>query len=242
MKNVSRFWRLSFFLNFFFTLLLFFPVFKLLFSHPSLYPAALRLQRAWAFWLLFCAGIRMKIADDGRNSSGPYIYCPNHTSALDILLMYAIVPESFHFVAKKEHAEAPLFGVMFGKTHIPLQRDSKVDSFKAMKRAEEDLKKGISIVIFPEGTMNYDEGSLKPFRNGAFKLAVDTGVPIVPVVFYDNLRLLPHTYRILYPAGGPGTSKISVGNPVNPLAFEGSSQLMKTVRQQMENQLTAGKH
>lgn len=184
----------------------------------------------------------MKIADDGRNSSGPYIYCPNHTSALDILLMYAIVPESFHFVAKKEHAEAPLFGVMFGKTHIPLRRDSKVDSFKAMKRAEEDLKKGISIVIFPEGTMNYDEGRLKPFRNGAFKLSVETGVPIVPVIFYDNLRLLPHTYRILYPAGGPGTSNISVGNPVNPLAFESSSQLMKTIRQQMENQLTAGKH
>jgi 1-acyl-sn-glycerol-3-phosphate acyltransferase len=184
----------------------------------------------------------MEILEDRRTGEGPYIYCPNHSSALDILLTYSLIPHNFHFVAKKEHSEAPLFGVMFGKTHITLKRDSKTDSFRAMKKAENDLKNGISIVIFPEGTMNYQPGHMKPFRNGAFKLSFDSGVPVVPLVFHDNLKLLPFTYRVLYPGGGPGVSRISIGKPIYPTEFNDYSELMKAVRFQMENQLYGNEH
>jgi len=222
MKRIGiKIWRFSFFVNFMFTLLMFYPIFKLLFSNPRFYPAALWLQRSWAGWLMFCAGIRTSpqyaIHTEG---TGPYIWCPNHTSALDILEMYAVVPNEFHFVAKKEHAKVPLFGIMFTKTHIPIQRDSMTDSYKAMQRALGDLKRGIDIVLFPEGTMNFEKGKLLKFKNGAFKLACDADLPVLPVYMPDNLDRLPFTYKVLYPQGGPGKARVIVGKPIHPRDYD----------------------
>ena len=123
-KAWVKIWRLSFFANFMFTLLVFYPIFKILFSTPRFYSAALWLQRHWAAWLMFCAGIRTSpqyaVHTEG---TGPYIWCPNHTSALDILEMYAVVLNEFHFVAnvvqhllrqgKAEHFLGTLPGQIF---------------------------------------------------------------------------------------------------------------------------------
>lgn len=231
-KTAIKFWRLSFFVNFMFTLLLFYPIFKVLFSHPKFYGPALWLQRRWAAWLLLCAGIRLKKEFHAPLSlQEPAIWCSNHVSALDILLMYNIVPRTFHFVAKKEHASVPLFGIMFSKTHIPVQRESMTDSYKAMQRALSDLQKGINIVLFPEGTMNFEKDRLLPFKNGAFKLACDANVPIIPVFFPDNLDRLPYTYNVLYGGGGPGKTRAVIGKPIYPLAYDNNATAInKAVR------------
>lgn len=140
----------------------------------------------------------------------------NHSSALDILLMYVMVPGSFHFIAKEEHARTPLFGVMFGHTHIPMDRKNPLKASKAMEKAKEDLRRGIPIAVFPEGTMNKNERGLLPFKSGAFKLAAEVGVPLVPVAFPDHPRLLPRIYDVFYPKGGPGLSRVYVGKPLYP--------------------------
>ncbi len=239
MKNIAiSLWRLSFFVHFVVTLFCFYPIFKFLFSHPRYYRAALWAQRRWAAWLLLWAGIgTTPIFEENIQGKGPFIWCPNHTSALDILEMYAVVPHYFHFVAKKEHAESPLFGVMFTKTHIPINRNSMTESFKAMQRALSDLQKGIDIVLFPEGTMNFQKNTLLKFKNGAFKLACDADLPILPVYMPDNLERLPFTYKVLYPGGGPGVARVIVGKPIYPktLGYDAEA-LSEEVKKFMEKQ------
>lgn len=240
MRKLSvKIWRLAFFTHFMLTLLVFYPVFKLLFSHPRFYGAALWLQRRWAGWLMFWAFIRTQpIFETPVKGGGPYVWCPNHTSALDILEIYATVPTDFHFVAKKEHAKAPLFGVMFTKTHIPIQRESMTDSYKAMQRALADLKNGTDIVLFPEGTMNFEKGALLRFKSGAFKLACDADVPVLPVFMPDNLDRLPYTYKLLYPGGGPGRARVIVGRPIHPKDHGYDAQSVSdAVRDFMEAQI-----
>jgi 1-acyl-sn-glycerol-3-phosphate acyltransferase len=233
-----RLWRLSFFIHFSATLILFYPLFVFLFTHPKFYRAALKAQRGWASWLLFWAGIRTcAIFEEDIRNKGPFIWCPNHTSALDILEMYAIVPTYFHFVAKKEHAQTPFFGIMFSKTHIPINRNSITDAFKGMQRAMQDLKKGTDIVLFPEGTMNFKRNTFLSFKSGAFKLACDADCPVLPVYMPDNLVRLPYTYRILYPGGGPGRARVMVGKPLYPKDFGYDPESLKAaVTEFMEQQ------
>lgn len=221
-------WRLSFFIHFAATLILFYPLFVFLFSNQIFYRSALQAQRWWASWLLFWAGIRTyPIFEEDIHNKGPFIWCPNHTSALDILEMYAIVPTYFHFVAKKEHALTPFFGIMFSKTHIPINRNSITDAFKGMQRAMRDLEKGTDIVLFPEGTMNFKKNTFLPFKSGAFKLACDADCAVLPVYMPDNLVRLPYTYKVLYPGGSPGRARVIVGKPLYPKDFEYNPELLK---------------
>lgn len=232
-KLAVKVWRLFFFANFFCTLIFFYPFFRWwLFSGPRWYKTALKVQRFWAGWLLFWSGIRVRIQHAEPLPEGPKIWVANHCSALDILIMYDLVPEYFHFVAKRELANHKLFGVMFGKTHIPILRDSMTDSFKAMQRAADDIKNGSSIVLFPEGTMQYEPGKMNAFKNGAFKLSADTGAPVIPVAFPDNLKRLPFTYNVLYPAGGPGKVRVLTGRPLYPADFHNDVKALSEAAEQ----------
>jgi 1-acyl-sn-glycerol-3-phosphate acyltransferase len=203
-----------------------------------MYGAAMFLQRLWAKWLLMFSFVKPQITFENKLNNPPYIYCANHSSALDVILMYVTVKENFHFVAKKEHSDTPLWGVMFGKTHITVKRESMTDSFLAMKKAAEDLKRGISIVIFPEGTMNNTEEKLLPFKSGAFKLACDADVAVVPVSFIDNKTRLPQLYKVLYPKGSPGRARIFIHQPIHPKeANKNPKELSKMVFKKIESKL-----
>lgn len=197
--------------------MIFYLPFRFLLPRPRFHKLAHRLQVLWARWLLITTGIRWRVAGaENLPEKGGYVIVANHSSALDILLMYMIVPRPFHFIAKEEHARTPLFGVMFGHTHIPLDRKNPLKAAKAMEKAKDDLRRGIPIAIFPEGTMNKSVRGLLPFKSGAFRLAVDAGVPVVPVAFPDHPRLLPRIYEIFYPYGGPGVSRVFIGKPLIP--------------------------
>ncbi|MCX7649992.1 MAG: 1-acyl-sn-glycerol-3-phosphate acyltransferase [Flavobacteriales bacterium] len=212
-----RIWRLYFFLNFFLTLLFFFGIFYFLLPRPRFQKIAHRLQVWWSGYLLRTAGIRWRIFGmENWPPQGSFVVVANHSSALDILLMYHCLPRVFHFVAKVEHAQTPLFGVMFGHTHIAVDRKNPLKAAKAMEKARADLERGIPIVIFPEGTMNTRGHGLLPFKSGAFRLAAEAGVPVVPVAFPDHSRLLPRIYQLFYPGGGPGVSNIFIGPPMYP--------------------------
>lgn len=146
-----------------------------------------------------------------------YIYAPNHGSFLDILAAYKFIPNYYHFMAKASLAKVPLFRIMFWRTHIPFERSSRMESSQAYQRACSDLKKGYSILVYPEGTQNPNKGTLLKFKSGAFKMAVETQTPVIPVTSYNLLERLPHQDKLfkLYP-GGPGKAYIRVGKPVYP--------------------------
>lgn len=122
--------------------------------------------------------------------SKTYILCPNHTSNLDIPAMLLSIPQPFVFIGKKELLDNPVTHNFFKATDIPLDRKSKISSFKAFKKAAEFLDKNISVLIFPEGKIgdNYPP-ELTDFKSGPFKLAILKKVPILPIVIQNAWEL-----------------------------------------------------
>ncbi|WMJ75599.1 lysophospholipid acyltransferase family protein [Cytophagaceae bacterium ABcell3] len=138
-----------------------------------------------------------------------YVFCPNHTSYLDIPTICFSLSGFYAFMGKDSLAKVPLFGYMFQKLYIPINRRSKVNAYKSYLKACKAIDNKRSLVIFPEGTIP-DEGSPRmiKFKDGAFKIAIEKQVPIVPVTIPHNWEILPdlkkmhvnllHRMRVIY--------------------------------------------
>ncbi len=120
-----------------------------------------------------------------------YIICANHTSNLDITAIILLAKRNYVFLGKEELVKNFITGIYFRTIDIPLNRESKMSAFRAFKKAEESLKDGKNVVIFPEGMIseNYPP-VLQPFKNGPFKLAIEQGAHILPVTICNNWNLM----------------------------------------------------
>lgn len=180
--------------------LLLYPLFLIFLSHEKFYPVANVLRKLWA-WVsvLFTFSIpRIQMSKEGFPKK--CVIVSNHTSYLDIVVLGLIAPAKVSFVGKRELADIPLFGIFFRTVDVAVKRESIRDSYKALNLSREKLDKGYSINIYPEGTIWDKTPELKPFKNGAFKLAIDAGVPIVPITFYNNFQILPDEKFEYYPS------------------------------------------
>ncbi|MEJ2880646.1 lysophospholipid acyltransferase family protein [Pedobacter sp. GR22-6] len=111
-----------------------------------------------------------------------YIYCANHTSNLDIMILCVLAKGRFHFMGKQELLDNPVLKIFFQTIDVPVNRDSKISAFRAFKKVGENLENGMSLVIFPEGKIDdHYPPQLVPFKNGPFRLAIEKNIPIVPV-------------------------------------------------------------
>ncbi len=137
------------------------------------------------------AGIKFNIAEDPAiDWSKNYILCPNHTSNLDISAMIMACPHEFSFMGKIELLENPVTGIFFKSIDIPVDRKSKISSFKAFKKASTWLEKGKSVVIFPEGKIGDQYPPvLCEFKTGPFRLAAEKNIGIIPVVIHNAWEL-----------------------------------------------------
>lgn len=207
-------WKLWFVLNFLITLVLLYPVFLVLLSNENWFGSAFRLMRVWAKWLCYGAGIfpSVKYEINLNEIPRPCVFVSNHCSYIDIILSYVAMPRYFVFVGKQELDKAPLFRIFFRRMNILVKRASNVHSHRAYIQAGERIDKGQGIFIFPEATIS-SNGTLIPFKNGAFKLAIDKQIPIVPLVFPDNWKLL-QSGGFLTSHGKPGRARAIVLNPV----------------------------
>ncbi len=213
-------WKAWFFVLFMTTLALFYPVFNYLLSDKSKHPQCFRLMCRWAAMLLFLAGIRMKIDQRHKLPDGPFIICANHGSYLDIITMYATFRKYFVFMGKAEISDWPLFHIFFTKgMNIPVMRGSTKGAQAAMIRSKEELAKGHCVAMFPEGTIPSTAPKMRAFKNGAFKLSMETELPIVPVTFINNWQRL-QTGAALKALGSPGSSKVVIHPSVSPLDYE----------------------
>lgn len=154
----------------------------------SWYPYFFKMARIWAKTILFGMGFYYKIenqqAIDPRKS---YMFIANHTSMTDIMLMLAVVKNPFVFVGKKELVNIPLFGFFYKRTCILVDRGDPKSRLEVFARAQKRISQGLSICIFPEGRVPADESIiLDEFKDGAFRLAIEHKLPIVPLVFADN--------------------------------------------------------
>lgn len=145
---------------------------------------------AWLF-CVFC-GFRLQVKGkeliDGGKS---YIYVPNHNSYLDAVIIARAVPESFKPLGKIEMVKVPIFGLIYQKVVLLIDRKSTESRAKCMADLKIELAGGQSILIFPEGTMNRGDAPVEHFYDGAFRIAIETQTPIVPMAIIGARSLLP---------------------------------------------------
>lgn len=120
-----------------------------------------------------------------------YIYVSNHTSFLDLPGIRMIIPGQFRPLAKKELLKIPVFGWIAQAATVIVDRSSPESRKRSIDRLKVLLKQGISILIFAEGTQNRSKEVLQPFHDGAFRVAVDTQQPLLPMVVLGAGRLMP---------------------------------------------------
>ncbi|WP_368356652.1 lysophospholipid acyltransferase family protein [Polaribacter sp. ALD11] len=137
-----------------------------------------------------------------------YMFCPNHASLLDPFLLIAISKNPIVFVGKKELAKIPIFGLIYKRTVIMVDRSSLESRKRVFKMAKERLQNGVSMAIFPEGLVPTEDVILAPFKKGAFSLAIEFEIPIVPQIYYDCKRFFSWDFF----KGRPGILRVQQYN------------------------------
>jgi 1-acyl-sn-glycerol-3-phosphate acyltransferase len=173
---------------------------------PIVFPKQHRLigifNRWWAKLLFIFAFLPYRVECRSRLDPGKqYIFCPNHFSYLDIPTL-GLSPINAIFVGKSEMEKIPLFGFMYRKLHITVNRASLKSKFNTLKRSVEALEDGKSLVIFPEGGITtHHPPNMGRFKDGAFRVAIEKQIPIVPVTIPNNWIILPDTIQLLLHRG-----------------------------------------
>ena len=184
-----------------------FPILLLSISREKWYPYFFKLARFWAKFILIGMGFAYKIIkEETPDKKKSYMFVANHTSMVDIMLMLAAVKNPFVFVGKKELAKIPLFGFFYKRTCILVDRSSAKSRQAVFLRAQRRLKQGLSICIFPEGGVPEEHILLDEFKDGAFRLAINHQIPVVPISFYDNKIRFSYTFF----SGGPGRMRAKI--------------------------------
>jgi 1-acyl-sn-glycerol-3-phosphate acyltransferase len=190
-------WRIWFYLLVIIPILILFPFLFLSILSEKTYPQFFFLARLWAKIILYGMGFYYKVDFEQKLEKGKsYMLVANHTSMLDIMLMLIVVKRNpFVFVGKKELAKIPVFGFFFKRVCIMVDRSSSKSRFKVFELAQKRLHQGLSICIFPEGGVPDDENIvLDEFKDGAFRLAIEHQIPIVPITFVDNKKRFPFRF------------------------------------------------
>lgn len=190
----------------------------------------------WARGILRMAGIKVVLDDRaGLSQRDPYIFVANHQSGLDILSISTVLPYPFGYVAKAELRDFPLLGAaMKHSACVFVDKRDPRKAVRSIQEAGQRIREGNSVLIFPEGQRSYSTG-LFPFQRGAFVLALEAGVPLVPVVVLDN-HLCMDERRLLLKKG---TVRVVV---LPPIPVEGMTRkdlpaLMEQVRTRLAQTL-----
>jgi 1-acyl-sn-glycerol-3-phosphate acyltransferase len=180
----------------------------------------------------FC-GVRVRIRGLDHLRAGPYIFTPNHQSHYDIAALLGYLPGYNRFAAKKEMFDTRVLGaVLRTMGMIPIDRDNPLEAIAQLNRLKDEHT---SVIIFPEGTRSRD-GSLLPFKKGAFVAAIHLQQPVVPVVCKGMVEVMPRgDYLSIY----PGNVEVVVLEPIPTagMTFDDRDRLRDLVRDRIAAEL-----
>ena len=152
----------------------------------------IKLAKLWMNTWLFLIGCPVTVRGKHHFKKGqPYIVTCNHNSLLDIPLSSPFIPGANQTIAKKEFTKIPIFGWYYERGSVIVDRKSDASRRKSYELMRAALQKGFHMCIYPEGTRNRTKEPLKRFYDGAFKLAADSGYPIIPAVIFNTQKALP---------------------------------------------------
>jgi 1-acyl-sn-glycerol-3-phosphate acyltransferase len=188
-----------------------------------------KIARFWAKTLLYISRIRVEVIGmENVSTEKPQIFMANHQGDFDILIFLAHIPVDFLWTVKKELFRVPVFGRALRKAgYIEIDRQNHENAMKGLEETEVEISKGISIATFPEGTRSED-GRILPFKQGMFYLAIQTGVPIVPVTIIGSNKILPKGSLKV----SPGKIIMAIDKPVEAgnYTIESRNALIKKVQ------------
>jgi 1-acyl-sn-glycerol-3-phosphate acyltransferase len=211
-KIFSPVWKIWFLIWFIIPFLLLFPFFYVSLVTRS-FNVVFFFKRIWSGFISYGSFLFPKIKYLSKQKQPkPCIYVGNHTSYLDIVFSTFYIQHTAVYLGKAELLKIPLFNQFFKYLDVPVNRKSITESHKSLQVCAQKLDEGLSVVIFPEGTIS-NEGKLKPFKNGAFKLAIDKQVPIIPVAYLNNWKFLQNG-GFLKSNGCFGIPRIIVGEAI----------------------------
>ncbi|CAB1075816.1 Acyl-CoA:1-acyl-sn-glycerol-3-phosphate acyltransferase (EC [Olavius algarvensis Delta 1 endosymbiont] len=188
-----------------------------------------KVARIWARGILFVS--RIKVTINGLANIDPtqsYVYMSNHQSNFDIPVLLAHLPVQFRWLAKAELFKIPIFGrAMRGAGYVKIDRFNQQSAFESISEAAGKMKNGVSVMIFPEGTRSRD-GKIKNFKKGGFIMAVDAGVPIVPLVLKGTWSIMDKSSMRI----NKGEVSLNIGAPIATADYtrENKDDLMQSVR------------
>ncbi len=178
---------------------------------------------SWIFDKL--TGIRYHlIGQEKITKSCSYIYVCNHTSFLDIPGLCLMIPGEFRPLAKKELGKIPILGWIVKSACVIVDRGDNASRKKSLSKLAGFIGSGISPLIFAEGTQNRTNELLQPFKDGAFRIAVDTETTILPIVIIGANKLMyPGDVKI----ASPGIIKVVAGEVINVKSFNGNTTALR---------------
>jgi 1-acyl-sn-glycerol-3-phosphate acyltransferase len=191
-----------------------------------------KVANLWAKILLLICNTKVKVIGEENLLRGrPQIFMANHQSDFDILIALAYIPVQFRCIAKKELFAIPVFGAAIRSAGcIEIDRSNREKAMQSIDEAAFRIRKGKSIMTFPEGTRSRD-GEIKAFNQGTFHLAIKSGAPIVPVSIIGSGRIMPkRSLRIK-----PGQIQMVIGKPIEVTNFdiEKRYELIEKVRNEI---------
>lgn len=207
-----RFW---FYLLVLLPIIVLFPLILFTILSEKTYPLFFKIARLWARVILIGMGFRYSIKGTENFEAGKsYMLVANHTSMTDIMLMLlAVKNHPFVFVGKKELVNIPIFGFIYKRVCILVDRENSKSRFAVFERAQNRIQQGLSICIFPEGGVPDESILLDEFKDGAFRIAIEHHLTIVPITFYDNKKRFSYTFF----SGSPGKMRAKIHPPIETI-------------------------
>lgn len=186
-------------------------------------------KHVWAPPLVWASRGRLEVVPGAQlDPRGPYVLLMNHQSMLDIAIAFAVAPVHLRFIAKKILKSIPFLGWYMWRTRmIFVDRGNRAQALASLRQAGERIRAGASILAYPEGTRSED-GQVLPFKKGPFVVAIEAGVPIVPLVVDGSHKVVPRGSLRMH----PGDIKVKLGEPIPTAGLTQGDveRLMRTVR------------
>ena len=187
--------------------------------------------RWWMAFNLWASGVRVKVSGlEHLDPNRQYIFMSNHRSAADIVTVgWALWRFQIRFVAKRELLNVPIFGWgLRALKNIIIDRSNHVQAVRSYRIAGERIRRGISVVVFPEGTRGVGR-ELLPFKKGGFVLAIETGTPIAPIAVVGTAAVMPKKSLKIE----SGMVEVRIGEPIETqaVALKDKDRIVRAVRE-----------
>lgn len=194
------------------------------------------IYHGWMRVFFFFTGIRLRIRGSENFRRGEnYIVVFNHNSMMDVPVSVPFMPGANKTIAKIEMAKIPLFGIIYKRGSVLVDRRNEESRKMSYLKMKEVLDMGLHMCIYPEGTRNKSDQPLQRFHDGAFRLSFDSGKAILPAVIFNTAKVLPRKFFYFWPA----KIELHYLKPVSPAGFYSTEQLKDEVFNLMKEHYVA---